>query len=229
MCARSDQEKDVCHMVQVTEKYYKNEFWAKENLIYLKPHFRLTKAARIINSVVNERSCDLLDVGCGPATLARLLKKNINYHGVDIAIHDPAPNLIQQDFLESPIAFNDKRFDIVVAQGVFEYVGRHQAEKLADIRNILKKNGTFLLSYVNFDHLHRFVYQPYSNVQPFAEFRRSVAREFRIDRCVPTSYHWRHHEPNREFMKALQIRINVNIPWLSRLFAVEYFLVCSPR
>jgi len=214
-------------MTQVTDNYYKREFWAIENLRYSEPHFRLTKAARLINSIAAGRTCTLLDVGCGPAALACLLDKNIGYYGIDIAIHTPAANLLQADLLATPIRFGDRQFDIIVAQGVFEYVGRFQQEKLREIRQLLKRDGTFIVSYVNFDHLHRHVYQPYSNVQSFDEFRRGLMRIFRIDRCVPTSYHWHHHEPNRHFMKALQMRINLKIPVLSRWFAVEYFFICS--
>ena len=214
-------------MAQVTEKYYQQEFWATENLKYIKPHFRLSKAARIVNVLARGKECELLDVGCGPATLARLIDKSIDYYGIDIAVHNPAPNLLQTDFLAAPIQFGDRQFDIIVAQGVFEYVGRFQAQKFTEIKQLLKKQGTFVVSYVNFDHLHKFVYEPYSNVQSFEEFRKSLARVFRIDRCFPTSYHWHHHEPNREFMKAIQMRINVRIPLLSRLFAVEYFFICS--
>jgi SAM-dependent methyltransferase len=214
-------------MVQVLEKYYKRDFWAAENLKYVQPHFRMSKAARIVNGVVRGRRCDLLDVGCGPATLGSLLNKNIDYYGIDIAIHNPAPNLLQADFLSAPIQFGERQFDMIVAQGVFEYVGKFQSQKLTEIRQLLRNGGTFIVSYVNFDHLHRFVYEPYSNVQSFDEFRRSLASVFRIDRCFPTSYHWHHHEPQRMFMKAIQMRINVNIPVLSRLFAVEYFFICS--
>ena len=74
------------------------------------PHFRMEKAARILNSISRNKQCDLLDIGCGPATLRQLLRSNINYHGIDIAIHNPAPNLIQADFLETPIKFYDKNF-----------------------------------------------------------------------------------------------------------------------
>ena len=214
---------------QVPEKYYKRDFWAAENLKYAKPHFRLAKAARIVNKLAQDKGCELLDVGCGPATLARLLNKTIQYYGIDIAIHNPAPNLLQSDFIANPIEFDGRQFDIIVAQGVFEYVGKFQAQKLAEIKQLLKKDGTLLVSYVNFDHLHRTVYEPYSNVQPFDDFKKSLECEFHIDRYFPTSYHWYHHEPNREWLKAIQMRINFTIPWLSRLFAVEYFFLCSPR
>jgi SAM-dependent methyltransferase len=214
-------------MTQVAEQYYKRDFWAEENLRYTQPHFRLLKAARIANRLARGRQCDLLDVGCGPATLSTVLNKHVCYHGIDIAIHTPAPNLLETDFLANPVQFGEKHFDIVVAQGVFEYVGKFQAQKLSEIRRLLRKGGTFVVSYVNFDHVNRYIYYPYSNVQSFADFRKSLEREFRIDACFPTSHHWRHDEPTREWVKAIQMKINVRIPLLSRLFAVENFFVCS--
>jgi SAM-dependent methyltransferase len=215
-------------MLQVSEKYRKEDFWSAENLKYAQPHFRLEKVARIVNRISRGKECDLLDVGCGPATLMRLLGKNLHYYGIDIAIHHPAPNLLQADFLETPIKFGDRKFDIIVAQGVFEYIGKFQADKFSDISRLLKTNGTFLASYVNFNHLHRSIYAPYNNVQLFDDFRTSLSRYFRIDRIFPTSHHWRHEEPNRRILKAIQMHVNVDIPWISRMFAIEYFFLCSP-
>jgi SAM-dependent methyltransferase len=219
----------LMNQIEVNEKYYKREFWATESLKYVRPHFRLAKAARIVNRLARDKEYDLLDVGCGPATLAGLLDENIHYYGIDIAIHRPAPNLVETDFLAEPIQFGSRQFDIIIAQGVFEYVGRFQTQKLAEIKQLLRNRGTFILSYVNFDHLQRRVYKPYSNVQSFEEFRKSLTRVFRIERCFPTSYHWYHREPNREWLKAIQMDINLNIPFLSRLFAVEFFFICSSK
>ena len=81
-----------------TAQKYKKDFWDKENLKFTRPHYRLEKAARLINELAQGRKCTLLDIGCGPATLMRLLAPNIEYHGIDIAIHDPAPNLMEADF-----------------------------------------------------------------------------------------------------------------------------------
>jgi SAM-dependent methyltransferase len=212
---------------QATERYQKRDFWAEENLKYSRPHFRLEKAARIVNRVAQGRQCDLLDVGCGPAALMHLVRDNVSYHGIDIAIHNPAPNLRQADFLQTPIAFENKQFDIIVAQGVFEYVGKFQAQKFAEIKGLLNKGGTFVASYVNFDHLHKIVYAPYNNVQPFDEFKASLGSVFNIDKVIPTSHHWHHREPTGETEKALQMRFNLKLPVLSRLFAVEYFFLCS--
>jgi hypothetical protein len=100
-------------------------------------------------------------------------------------------------------------------------------QKFTEIRRVLKRRGVFLVSYVNFDHLHRRIYEPYSNVQSFQEFRKSLADVFRIDRCFPTSYHWYHREPNRKVLKSIQMRLNVRIPVISRFFAVEYLFICS--
>lgn len=214
-------------MQVVSDKYYKRDFWAGENLKYAEPHFRLQKAARIVNRIAHGRECDLLDVGCGPATLMRLTHKNIHYHGIDLAIHNPAPNLIETDFVANPIKFGNKSFDIILAQGVFEYVGSFQSQKFSEIKQLLKTHGTFIASYVNFDHLNRTLYEPYNNIQSFHDFRQSLAQFFCIDRVLPTSHHWHHHEPNRRLMKRIQMHINMNIPIISSLFAVEYFFICS--
>ena len=91
-------------------RYYKRDFWGTENLKFAEPHFRMRKVARTVRSVTRGRQCDLLDVGCGPATLAQLMPAGVRYHGIDIAIQEPAPNLIETDIIEAPIAFGGKTF-----------------------------------------------------------------------------------------------------------------------
>ena len=216
-------------MRQVTAEYRKRDLWIKENLNYSEPHFRLEKAARIVNRLARGKECDLLDVGCGPATLMRLLDNNVHYHGIDIAIHNPAPHLIQTDFLEAPIGFGDKTFDIILAQGVFEYVGGFQAQKFSEINGLLNKGGRFIASYVNFNHIDRYLYTLYNNIQSFDVFYESLARFFRIDRFFPTSHHWHHWEPTRKSLKKLHMHINMHVPLVSPLFAIEYFFICSSK
>ncbi|HZO99476.1 MAG TPA: class I SAM-dependent methyltransferase, partial [Terriglobia bacterium] len=184
-------------MPDTSAQYYKRDFWIQENLKYAQPHFRLEKAARIVNRIANGKKCDLLDVGCGPATLRYLLDRNIQYHGIDIALHEQASDLLQVDFLENPISFKGKKFDIILAQGVFEYVGAFQAQKFSEITQLLKENGTFVVSYVNFDHRKRQIYWPYSNIQSFGDFYKSLGQFFHVDRFFPTSHHWQHREPSR--------------------------------
>jgi SAM-dependent methyltransferase len=208
---------------------YKKDFWSQENLKYSRPHYRMEKIARLINKLAQGQERTLLDVGCGPATLASLLKPNIQYHGIDIAIQEPAPNLLEADFLEAPIRFDGKRFDLVVAQGVFEYVGSFQAQKFAEIAQLLNKGGLFVASYVNFDHRQRDIYWPYSNIQAFKDFRRSLAEHFKIVRYMPTSYNWNHWEPGRPILRTMNMHINVNVPVIGPILAVEYFVICTGR
>ena len=46
---------------------YKKDFWSEENLKYSRPHYRMKKAARLINRLARGQERMLLDVGCGPA------------------------------------------------------------------------------------------------------------------------------------------------------------------
>ena len=209
--------------------YYKNDFWREENARYSEVHYRLDKCARIVNRIAGERECNLLDVGCGPATLARLLRPNIHYYGIDIAIQEPAANLAEVDILDSPIGFDDLRFEIVVAQGLFEYLGEHQSEKLAEIARVLRPRGTFVTSYVNFGHRQPTVYWPYSNVQTIDEFRSSLSKDFVVRNWFATSHNWHHNEPNRRFIRLANMHLNLRIPVLTSKLAVEYFFVCTPR
>jgi SAM-dependent methyltransferase len=206
---------------------YKKDFWSKENLNYSRPHYRLEKAARIVNRLARGKKSTLLDVGCGPAALMPLLRSNIQYYGIDIAIHDPAPNLIEADVVSRPIRFDDKRFDIVIAQGFFEYAGAFQAQKFAEISDILNDGGIFIASYVNFGHRDRAIYWPYSNVQPLGDFRESLTQHFKIKKSFPTSHNWRHSEPRRKIIRAVNIYTNISVPLISPVLGVEYFFICS--
>jgi SAM-dependent methyltransferase len=208
---------------------YKRDFWIKENRKHVPAHYRLQKSARIINAIAGQEERDLLDVGCGPATLMHLLRPNIHYHGIDIAIHDPVPNLIETDILEEPITFASRRFDLVAALGLFEYVGTRQAEKFSEIAQLLGEGGKFVLTYTNFGHRDKRIFEAFSNVQPFDDFQQSLARHFTIDRYFPTSYNWRGGQPVRPLLKAANMHVRTNIPLVGPRLAVEYFFICSPR
>lgn len=171
----------------------------------------------------------LLDVGCGPATLRHLLRPNIHYFGIDIAIPHAAPNLVEADIVQLPIRFGDKRFDIVTAQGVFEYLGDHQAAKFREIADLLVPDGTFVVTYTNFAHRRPEIYEAYSNVQPLESFRDDLAREFVIRSSFPTSYNWNHGQPVRRLIRSVNMPLNVNVPFISSKLAVEYFFICSAR
>lgn len=208
---------------------YKHDFWIKENQKHVPAHYRLQKSARIINAIAGQQECDLLDIGCGPATLARLLRPNIGYHGIDIAIHEPAPNLIESDILDKPIRFADKRFDIVAALGLFEYTGAFQDQKFSEIAQIMNERGRLVLTYTNFGHRDKHIFEVFSNVRPFDDFRQSLARHFTVDRYFPTAYNWHGGQPARALLKAANMRVRANIPVIGPRLAVEYFFICSRR
>jgi SAM-dependent methyltransferase len=208
---------------------YKRDFWIKENRKHVPAHYRLQKSARVINAIAGREERDLLDVGCGPATLMRLLRPNIHYYGIDIAIHDPAPNLIETDILKKPIRFDGRRFGIVAALGLFEYVGSRQDEKFSEIAQLLGEHGRFVLTYTNFGHRDKRIFEAFSNVQPFDDFRRNLARHFTIDKYFPASYNWHGGQPVRTLLKSANMHVKANVPLIGARLAVEYFFVCSSR
>jgi len=210
-------------------EHYKRDFWIKENQKHAPAHYRLRKSARIINAIAGQEDHDLLDVGCGPATLMRLLRPNIRYYGIDMAIHDPAPNLIETDILEQPIGFNGKRFDIVTALGVFEYVAGRQEQKFSEISQLLDEHGRFVLTYTNFGHRDKRIFEAFSNVQSFDDFRQSLEKHFIIERCFPASYNWHAGQPVRALLQSANMPVKVNIPLIGTRLAVDYFFICSGR
>lgn len=209
-------------------KYYKKDFWSTENLKYSEPHFRMRKVARLVRKMASNLQCDLLDVGCGPAALAGLVPSNVHYYGIDISVPRPASNLLEVDILEAPIGFHDMKFDFVVAQGLFEYVGEHQSEKFAEIAAVLKDDGKFVLTYMNFDHRQQEIYWPYSNMQQPSDFCKDLCRHFKIERRFAGAHNWHHTMPSRRLMKLSQAHLNTYIPLVSPKLAVDYFYVCSP-
>lgn len=217
------------HNADSPAQLYKKDFWSEENLKFSEPWYRIEKSARLITRVAGGRQCSLLDIGCGPSALMRLLPPNVHYYGIDIAIQKPAPNLIESDILKNPIRFRDKRFDIIIAQGVFEYLGESQSQKFAEIAEILNDDGTFIVSYTNFKHRKPVIYHAFSNVVSLDEFRNDLARYFNIRRCFPFSHNWKHGQPARKLVKAVNMHVSANVPLISPVLAVEYFFICSPR
>lgn len=216
------------HSVSGRSDQYGKDFWGEANLKFSEPWYRLQKAVRIIGGLAAGRPCTLLDIGCGPAALMRLLPPNIKYFGIDIAIQEPAPNLIEADLMQSEIAFDGRRFDLVTALGVFEYVGSVQARKFSEIARLLNGDGKFVVTYTNFGHRKKRIYEAFSNVQPLDSFRRDLRRYFTIDRSFPASHNWKHSQPDRHFVKAANMHVNANIPIISPILAVDYFFICSP-
>jgi SAM-dependent methyltransferase len=216
-------------MTTETSSYFDKGFWKTENLRYVEPHFRLQKIGKVVNALAAGRTSSLLDVGCGPAALAFVLEDNVHYHGMDIAIQVARPNLREVDFVKSEIAWEGESFDFVVASGVFEYLGEMRLQKMEEIRRLLRPNGRLIVSYVNFQHIHRVISAIYNNVQPIASFRGELERFFTVTRSFPVAYNWQGTPPRRPFLKRLEMHFNVDVPIVARLLAVEYCFICTPR
>src|ERR1700733_5705782 len=193
-------------------KYYKKDFWSEENLRYSVPHFRMHKVARVIRRLTRDRMVDVLDVGCGPGTLGTLLPSNVHYYGIDISIPEPADNFLEADILKNPVDFKDMKFDLVVAQGLFEYIGEYQSQKFAEIAAVLKDDGRVVLTYQNFDHRQREIYWPYSNVQRRADFHSDLSRFFKIERWFAVAHNWNHGHPRRRVIAGPQEHLNIFSP-----------------
>jgi hypothetical protein len=134
--------------------------------------------------------------------------------------------MIEVDITKEPIRFEDRRFDIVLAQGLWEYMGKHQDQKLSEISDLLAPHGVFVTTYVNFRHRATDVYEVYNNVQTPEQFRRSIEQHFAVERYLPTSHRWHHSEPNRRILRLPNMYLNARLPYLTPILAVEYLLVC---
>ena len=124
-----------------------------------------SRSPGIVPRLARDRECRPARRGVRAGHPGTLLQPNVHYHGIDISIPEPAENLLEADILEAPIDFRGMKFNLVVAQGLFEYVGEYQSQKFAEIAAVLKDDGKFVLTYQNFDHRQREIYWPYSNVQ----------------------------------------------------------------
>ena len=207
----------------------KRDFWSLENLKYSQPHYRMRKVARVLNHLADEKPCRLLDVGCGPAALRHLLDPDIAYHGVDIAIQEPSPELVERDLLREPITSDDAPFDLVVAQGFFEYMSDAQSKKFAEIADLLAPDGRFVATYVNFDHLIPEYYTPYEQYPATRRIPEGPGRAIRHREAGADCTNWNHSEPGQWFVRIPNMYINVKVPMLTSRLAVTYIFVCRPR
>ena len=58
-------------------------------------------------------------------------------------------------------------------------------------------------------------------------FRADLSQFFAVERSFPLSHNWNHSQPNRRLMQAAQAHLNVNVPVVSKILAVDYVYICS--
>ena len=116
----------------------------------------------------------------------------------------------------------------MVAQGVLEYMGGHQDDKLAEIADLLLPNGRLVASYMNFDHRRKYVWHAHNNVQPIEGLRRSLEKHFAIERSFPTSYNWHHDDPSQPLVRFANMHLNLTVPYIAPKLAVQFLFVCRP-
>jgi hypothetical protein len=113
--------------------------------------------------------------------------------------------------------------------GVFEYMGDRDAVKFAEIAQLLRPGGHFLVSYTNFLHRSKDVYWALNNIRAPDEFRQSLKEHFTVDSFLPVGHNWNLRQPRQKLVRYANMHINRSIPIVSRRLAVEYFFVCSPK
>lgn len=203
-----------------------NDYWIKENLTYSRPHLRLQKLSKIINSIAKNNKLSLLDVGCGPAALKNLLNKNIDYYGIDIAIHEPNENFIEKDIIQNTIDFNGKTFDLIISSGFFEYAGSFYSKKFGEINDILNDSGLFILTFSNMNHIMKPKYHSWNNYASIKDIQNELSQHFIIKKQFPAYYNLKYKEITNKFFSQMQKNININIPIINTLFGVDHIFIC---
>jgi ubiquinone/menaquinone biosynthesis C-methylase UbiE len=107
----------------------------------------------IRNSWICDRHLPALDIGCGPGSITRELKKyGFNPFSIDISYQMLINNrqntgsvVKQSQCSADAICYKDNSFDVVTAAGVLEYVANDQ-RMLGEIMRVLKPGGMLIIS-----------------------------------------------------------------------------------
>lgn len=208
--------------------FYTKQYWIKENYKYKNVHFRLERVANIINAK-SKRSADLLDIGCGTATLSTILREDINYFGIDIAPHSNEPNIRELDIANSVIQFDERKFDVIVVSGLFEYLGEKHVEKMKEISNILKDRGIFIVTFSNMEHIKKPNYPSWNNFDSISVFKGNLEKHFQVMNYFPAYHNIKYTEITNGIGKKLAHKINFNIPTISNRWGIDFIFICTKK
>lgn len=93
----------------------------------------------------------VLDVGCGDMWLAKEMPQ-FEWHGLDVCSLQSGGRAIEHDICSPPYPFEAASFDAVLCSEVLEHLFYPEAVNM-EVRRLLKKSGTYILSTPNHHHL----------------------------------------------------------------------------
>lgn len=93
----------------------------------------------------------ILDVGCGPGYLLKVLPPNCDYYGIDIAAdiiqsnqkRFPTQNFTCVNVIEAKLPYDDKKFDVIIMAAFLEHV-RNPKPMFKEMFRVLKDGGVVI-------------------------------------------------------------------------------------
>jgi len=174
----------------------------------------MRKVARMVSRLAGDREYDLLDVGCGPGTLQRLMPSNVPI----TASTSQSPRLritCLRRISWKPRSTSGIRFDFVVAQGISSTWASTSHRIRRDRRTPQARRQVR----AHVPELRPQATRGLLAVQQCpapGQLPRDLSRFFKINRSFPLSHNWNHSQPRRPLMKASQAHINLNVPSSAR-------------
>ena len=183
--------KDVKHDIKSSHKdYYANV----EGPIGGDDRFRWV-FSKFFGAVQGQR---ILEIGCGEGSLLKLLKTSNQVYGVDISesgvlkTQQKGIECHHADASNEALPFEEGFFDTVITLETIEHV-ENPHRMLWEIKRVLKKNGTLLISIPGERVYHPFIYPGLFTRKNFSEFL--ISNGLRIEKIqgwgqAPLLSHW---------------------------------------
>ena len=129
-------------------------YWNERSPDFHVVHARLRLIGELVAPLAGVRT--VLDVGCASGALRSVLPPTVEYFGIDlarsvIAAHGDPSHFEVADLDGAPNPFGERRFDLLVCSGVFEYVN----DRAGFMRMLARKaapGGWLVLSFTNHQH-----------------------------------------------------------------------------